>query len=716
MEQKVLLKVEGMDCANCAQTITRTLSKEGLKDVSVDFISGEVTFDEVKSENISEAVNSINRLGYRVKSRSDEKVLDEADHADHTHLSGTQWKFYVSLLFTIPLVLHMLLPFAFLHNPYVQLALAIPVMAIGVTHFGRSAYYSLRAGAPNMDVLIFIGSTAAFFYSLSGMYLYSGTPHLSNYIFFETGASIITLVLLGNLIEQRSVKQTTSSIAQLSRLQPQFAKKIVSVAGRDEFTEVPVSEIVAGDMVSVNTGDRIPADGIIISGQLVVDESMLTGESLPLTKLPDENITGGTFVHDGNAVFRVKHSGKEMALSQIIELVKKAQHSKPQIQKLGDRISVIFVPVVLLISVVTFLVSYFVVRMAVSSALMHSIAVLVISCPCAMGLATPTAVMVGLGRAARNGILIKGGSTIEQLASVKTIVFDKTGTLTTGNFRIRNVRRFDASESEVFSLMYSLEKNSSHPLARAITSELKSYSSSGYKWKNLSEDKGIGINATDEKGDLYSIGSYKMVLPVYDDHSHDLYLLKNNRLLAYIDLEDEIKPGVPQVISKLKQSGYKIVMLSGDRKMKCEYVAQACGIDEYYFEKLPSEKLQILEKLAKENPIAMVGDGINDAPALSKADVGISLSNATDIAIQSAQVVLLSHNDFEILLKAFRIGLLTFKTIKQNLFWAFFYNVIAIPVAAVGLLSPTIAAFSMAFSDVIVIGNSLRLRTKKITD
>jgi Cu+-exporting ATPase len=357
---------------------------------------------------------------------------------------------------------------------------------------------------------------------------------------------------------------------------------------------------------------------------------------------------------------------------------------------------------------------FFFTNIAVSKALMNSVAVLVISCPCAMGLATPTAVMVGLGRAARNGILIKGGATIEELAKIKTFVFDKTGTITTGKFKIKNVRCFDTDEKSVLEILYELEKNSSHPIARSLQVELKSYATSKYEWKNIQEDKGIGINATDSKGDLYSAGSFQMVKHFYNDHDHEIYVLKNNQLIAIVDLEDEIKAGVIEVVKNLKQNGNRIVLLSGDRKKNCESAAQKVGITEFYFEKLPAEKLIILEKLMLENPTAMVGDGINDAPALAKATIGISVSDATDVAIQSSQVILLSAKDITILLKALRISNLTFQTIKQNLFWAFFYNVVAIPIAAAGFLSPMLAALSMAFSDLFVIGNSLRLRTRKL--
>ncbi len=714
MDKKVLLKVQGMDCTNCALTINRTLTKEGFKDVTVEFITGEVSFapSQPKEESISKAVKSIRQLGYQIYDPAD--TVEEHIHSEEPKTNKSEKRFFISLLFTIPLFFHMLLPIQLLHNPIFQLLLCLPVIYIGFIQFGKSAYYSIKARVPNMDVLIFIGSTSAFLYSLAGLIIYNGSPEVQQYLFFETAATIITLVLLGNLIEQRSVKKTTSAITQLGLMQPAFAKKIVLKNGKEEIISCEAKTLQKGDLVLINTGDRLPSDGIIISGKGSINESMLTGESQPVYKTENDSITGGTILEDGNLRIQVTETGKNTVLARIIELVKSAQHSKPKIQKLGDRISAIFVPVVLGISFLTFLYYFFFTDVTVSKALMNSVAVLVISCPCAMGLATPTAVMVGLGRAARNGILIKGGSTIEELAKIKTFVFDKTGTLTTGNFKIKNVKCFDVDEKTVLEILYSLEKNSSHPIARSLQVELAPYATSKYEWHNIQEDKGIGINATDSKGDLYSAGSFQMVKHFYNDLDHEIYVLKNNQLIAIVDLEDEIKTGVIEVVKKLKQKGNRIVLLSGDRKKNCESVAQKAGITEYYFEKLPAEKLIILEKLMLEYPTAMVGDGINDAPALAKATIGISVSDATDAAIQSSQVILLSAKDITILLKALRISNLTFQTIKQNLFWAFFYNVVAIPIAAAGFLSPMIAALSMAFSDIFVIGNSLRLRTRKL--
>ncbi|MGI8892677.1 MAG: heavy metal translocating P-type ATPase, partial [Bacteroidia bacterium] len=619
----------------------------------------------------------------------------------------TERKFIISLIFTLPLFSHMFLPFHVLHNPWVQLALAIPVYLIGVFHFGRSAWASMKTGIPNMDVLIFIGSTAAFFYSLAGTLMYAGTPLVENYLFYETAAVIITLVLLGNLLEQRSVSKTTTAIEDLARLQPLFAKKINA---DNSITEIEYNKIKKGDRLLVNEGDKIPTDGRIISGNIFVDESMITGESIPVEKTVSDLVIGGTIVTNGNINITATSVGSETVLSHIIRMVKDAQKAKPEIQKLGDKVSAIFVPVVIGIAVFTFLIAYFVFNLEASQALMNSVAVLVISCPCAMGLATPTAVVAGIGRAAKNGILIKGGNTLETLAGIKTIVFDKTGTLTTGKFRIKNFETYSVEKEEAKRIILELEKHSSHPIAKSIVENWKnSVIHNGLNLTNIKEEKGVGMKASDEKGNHFLFSSQNT-----GDEKHDLYLLKNNELIAGLDIEDDVKTGSKELISFLKEQGIKTILLSGDRKENCERVAAEIGIEEVYSEKKPEEKLKIISDLSAVSPTAMVGDGINDAPSLTRASTGISLGRATQVAIQSAQVIIMNDDDITNIKQAILISRLSLQTIKQNLFWAFFYNVVAIPLAAIGLLNPMIAAFSMAFSDVIVVGNSLRLKTRKI--
>jgi len=730
MTEKTLLHVEGMTCANCANTITRTLQKEGLKDVNVNYLTTEVTFEDVEPARLEKIKSQINGIGYHVADEHKTAQLHPSSHAQQITegTSSVEKKFWWSVAFTAPLLLHMVLPFGFLHQPLVQLFLCIPVMAIGISYFGKSAWGSVKSGAPNMDVLIFIGSSAAFIYSVIGMYLYANTATVHQYLFFETAAAIICFVLLGNVLEHRSVKQTTSALHELSKLQPQMAKKV----SQNGFDEIHLNDIAKGDKLFVGTGDKVPVDGAIVDGQATLNEAMITGESMPVTKGKEDKVVGGTIVESGSVTMIAERVGEETTLAKIIRMVKDAQLSKPQIQRLGDKVSNIFVPAVLIISVFTFLISHLAFNISFRESMMRSIAVLVISCPCAMGLATPAALMVGIGRAARNGILIKGGSTVEQFSKVKVIVFDKTGTLTTGNFKIKKITPVDSAddsigEKEIKKLLYSLEQHSSHPIAKAIVKECSAYQKEAaeLKWESVTEDKGIGINGTDMEGNLISAGSYVMAQHTTTDDSHNIYLLKNNKLIATVDLEDEIKAGAKETIAQLKKFGIKPVLLSGDRKKICEAVAVQIGIDEVYSEQLPKQKLDLIEHLknstekrnkkqATRNIIAMVGDGINDAPALAKADVGVSLSDATSVAIQSAQIVLLKSHQLNSILEAYSLSRHTLLTIKQNLFWAFFYNILAIPVAAAGYLSPAIGALSMAFSDVVLLGNSIRLRFKKI--
>jgi P-type Cu+ transporter len=711
----ITLHVEGMDCTSCALGITKNLQKKGAENVYVDFASGEANFFLKDKKELQLMINSINDLGYKVV---DSKFREE----NEGKMSTVEKRFYFTLPFTIVLFFgHMLLSHDFILNqPWIQLLLCLPVFIIGIMQFGKSAWGSLKAGVPNMDVLVFIGSSSAFIYSIIGMWTHYGTHEIHNYMFFETATTIITLVLLGNVFEHRSVKQTTTALRDLSAIQVSKAKLLGLQMGKEVITEIDYKDITVGAILQVNTGDKIPVDGEIISGEVIIDESMLTGESIPVEKLMSDKVIGGTIVVNGSIRMRAEVVGNETVLAKIIELVKKAQQAKPEIQKLGDKISAIFVPVVLGISIITFFINYFFVHFPVHAdvlqeSIMRSIAVLVISCPCAMGLATPTAVMVGIGRAAKMGILIKGGSTLEEFAKIKNIVFDKTGTLTTGDFKIKNIIYFEgATEKEVKDVLFTLEQHSSHPIAKSIVNELKQTVST-ITFNTIVEDKGLGISATDANNNTYQLGSYKIASGLTLSDMHTIYVLKNKVLIATVDLEDKLKQGVKETIANLNKQGISTVMLSGDSRKKCEELAQKINIHKVYSEQLPSQKLELIEKLTKQAPTAMVGDGVNDAPALAKATVGISLSNATQVAIQSAQIVLLKNNDLSMLTQAHLISKHSLITIKQNLFWAFFYNIVAIPVAAMGLLSPGIGALAMAFSDIIVIGNSIRLKTKKLS-
>lgn len=701
-EKNITLNVEGMTCANCALGIKKQLVKEGLEDVNVSFSTGEVVFKNHHQLNLQQVKDSINKLGYT--------VVDIPENSKGW--SAIEKKFYISLIFTIPLFLHMFLPHDnILNNSWVQLALCTPVFLIGLFHFGKSAWGSLKSGVPNMDVLITIGSSAAFIYSLIGAWLYYGTHEAHNYLFFETAATIITLVLLGNLLEHRSVNQTTTAIKELTQIQKSEAKKIMSDGS---IQTVTYDELKPGDIIQVNNGDRVAVDGEIISGSAILDESMISGESTPVEKEKGEKVIGGTILMDGTIQFKAEKVGGDTVLSKIIEMVKSAQRDQPNIQRLGDRISAIFVPAVLIIAAITFVVAYFGFDVSLQQSLMQSIAVLVISCPCAMGLATPTAVMVGIGRAAKKGILVKGGSTLEQFANTKQIVFDKTGTLTTGKFVIKKTKLYaPIEEQELKDILYNIEQHSSHPIAQSIVTYLAA-DARKMDFTAIKEIKGVGLEAKNNQGDFFQVGSYRIDESQTKDKNHSIFVFKNHQIIAGIDIEDELKQHVPETIALLNQQGINTILLSGDTQQKCKDIASKVNIKIVYSEQLPDQKLAKIEELEKEGTTVMVGDGINDAPALTKASVGISMSKATQVAVSSAKIVLLNDKDLSQVYESYLISKHTLITIKQNLFWAFFYNVLAIPIAAFGYLSPMVAALAMAFSDVIVVGNSIRLKTKKL--
>ena len=698
--------VEGMTCSSCAAGVTRALTKGGYSNVDVNYASGEVFLSDVNDIDLKRVEELVKKAGFDYVGTK--RIEKEG-------LAPIEKKFLFTLPFTIPLLLHMIpgLP-DFFSNSIFQLVLSLPVMLLGMYHFGKSAIGSLRNGVPNMDVLIFIGSISAFIYSLAGTLLNWGDPVAQHtYLFFETSATIVTLVLLGNVIEHRSVKQTTTAITELGKLQEGLADKVVQHDGHEHIQKVPFNQLKVDDIVMVKTGDSIPSDGILVKGDLQVDESMVTGESMPVSKGVEQLVIGGTLVSDGNGLVKITTIGKLTVLSSIITMVKKAQMEKPSIQRLADKISGVFVPVVLGISSLTFVLTYFAFDISLQQSIMQAVAVLVISCPCAMGLATPTAVMVGLGRGAKEGILFKGAESIENLSKVKKVVFDKTGTLTTGDIKIGELKVNVGTEEEIKNLLLSIERYSSHPIAKALVAELAE-TATKLELSNVEETKGKGLSAKDKAGNEWKVGSFKMLDANMKRTDSDIYILKNGELAAEISLTDKVREDAKDLISYLNSKGIETIMLSGDRQRKCELVAAELGIKTVYAEQSPDEKLKLIEKFSDGQPTAMVGDGINDAPALTRATVGISLSNATQVAINAASVVVLDKGGIGKIKEAFQLGHHTVLTIKQNLFWAFLYNTLAIPVAALGFLNPMVAAFSMAFSDVVVIGNSVRFKFKSI--
>lgn len=703
--QTIELKVEGMTCSNCALSVSNYLKKEGLSDVKVNPITGEVSFTSEADNGILKLTSGIKKLGYNVIDESKTGTVKKV-----SFLSNNKKRFLFTLPFTLVLMMHMLPMGTYTHwlmNQWIQIILCLPVFVTGMYFFGRSAVKSLLHGTPNMNVLIAVGALASFVYSLVGTVLNLG----EHYLFFETTASIITLVFFGNYLEEASIQSTQKAVNSLTASQKVMANMI---AFDDEHKEqiFPVENIFlkTGDLVLIKNGEQVPADCKILWGDCMVNEAIITGESLPLAKTKKDFLIGGSVVEDGLVKAQVTAAGKDTVLSGIVKMVQNAQAEKPPMQKLADKISAIFVPIVLGLSLLTFLLNFFAFNISGGDSLMRAIAVLVISCPCAMGLATPAAIAVGLGRAAKLGILFKNASALESFKKIQQVVFDKTGTLTTGKFTITNFSS-TINYAEFKRIVFSLEKFSNHPIAKTIAVEWKM--SNPISWKNIEEIKGIGIKATDANSDSYEAGSYKLLNNDDSNRSHNIYVLKNNIQIGWIDVQDEIRPEAKEVIATLHKKNIKTILLSGDLKSKCDIIAQQLGIDEVFAEQTPAQKMEKIAALNNILPTAMVGDGINDAPALAKATLGISLSDASHIAMQSSDVILM-NSGIKNLPLALGLGKHTYITIKQNLFWAFIYNIVALPIAAFGLLTPTLAALAMGFSDIVLAVNSVRLFVKKV--
>ncbi|MBL0199739.1 MAG: cadmium-translocating P-type ATPase [Chitinophagaceae bacterium] len=707
--EKVDWKVEGMTCTNCALSINRYLQKEGLKDVKVNFIGGEVSFELNGNKTKEELTKGIADLGYKViNEQSAGSGGQTTNNKQRKLFSNHLQRFLFCLPFTLVLMMHML-PWHihFLMNPWIQLAICIPVYLVGMGYFGVSAVKSLRHGIPNMNVLIAIGATAAFVYSLIGSIGNLGM----DYVFYETAATIITLVFLGEWIEHKSVAGTQKELNKLAAQQKVMANMIAFDEEHKELIfPVENTSLHVGDLILIKTGEQVPIDCKILWGDVHVNEALLTGESKPIQKTKKDALIGGSLITDGTVKAQVTAVGKDTVLSNILTLVKQAQGEKPPIQQLADKISAIFVPAVLGIAVLTFLFNYFAFDVSGTNSLMRSIAVLVISCPCAMGLATPAAIAVGLGRAAKNGILFRNAKRLELFKSITTVVFDKTGTLTKGQMTISNWQS-TLDENLFRQIIFSLEKYSNHPIAKAITTGWKI--NNPLNWKKIEEIKGLGMRAEDAAGNIFQLGSYKIAASLTEDPSHTAYLLQNDSLVGWFDMDDKIRTEAKDVISYLHSKNIQTILLSGDSLERTQKIADALGIDKVYAEKTPEEKLQIIGDLNSKTPVAMVGDGVNDAPALAKATIGISMSDATQLAVQSAQVVLMNKG-IQHLPLALGLGKHTFITIKGNLFWAFIYNIVAIPIAAVGLLQPGLAALAMGFSDVVLALNSIWLKFKKV--
>lgn len=709
--EKIQWKVDGMDCSNCALTIRKYLEKQGMKDVKVNFATGDVSFAKNGNYKPEQLAIGIKDLGYEVANQQHFDHSSVATKNKKRFFSTHLQRFWFCLPFTAVLMLHMIpgLHIHWLMNPWLQLSLTIPVFIVGMDFFGRSAFKSLRNGIPNMNVLVAIGAVASFVYSLYGTL----TGQAADYMFYETTATIITLVFLGNYMEDASIASTQRALHKLAKSQKVMANMIAyDDQHREQIFPVESDQLRTGDLVLIKSGEQVPADCKILWGEVDVNEAIITGESIPVHKASKDKLIGGSILVNGTVKAYVTAAGNDTVLSGIINLVKQAQGEKPPVQQLADKISAIFVPVVLGIAAVTLIVNWIVLKDFTPS-LMRSIAVLVIACPCAMGLATPAAIAVGLGRGARNGILFRNATSLELFKNIQQVVFDKTGTLTTGEFTVDSWQLTvnDINEEHFKKIVFSLEKYSNHPIAKSISKEWKIKDEIG--WKKIEEVKGLGMKAEDKEGNIFWAGSFKIADKLTKDETHNVYILKNDQLIGWIDVKDEVRPEAKTVIDYLHSKNIKTILLSGDRYAKTKLLGEHLGIDEVIAEQSPEQKLAKITELSAVTPTAMVGDGINDAPALAKATIGISMSDASQIAMQTAQVVLMNHG-LKKLPSALGLGKHTFLTIKQNLFWAFAYNIIAIPVAALGFLKPGFAALVMGLSDVVLAINSARLYVKKV--